>query len=340
MPAKIINRIVSLRYVTKGISRPFISHHHGFELKAFLERNTKRAAEIYTGVTSYDQLDEIINDKDIELIVINTPNDLHYEHARICLLAGKHVLVVKPVSVTSTELKDLFLIADQQDRQLLVYQNRHWDSDFQSVVQVLESQVLGKLVEAHFRFDRYKIDLGAKAFKETQGHPGNGLLYDLGPHLIDQAICLFGKPVSSHKITAVQRPGSAVADYFSIHLSFPGHINVFLTGSLLVAKPQAAFVLHGTKGSYIKHRSDVQEFQLVNHIRPYDQQYGVESDGMKGCLTTITDSAKSTSDQPLVTKGSYSGIYDAIYQTIRDHTPFPVTMEQVLWQIGLLQSEL
>jgi predicted dehydrogenase len=123
----------------KVFHAPFIKHHPGFELQAVLERHTKSAAEIYPGVISYDKLEDIINDNEIELIVINTPNDLHYAHARACLLAGKHVLVEKPVSVTSAELKDLFLIADRQHRHLLVYQNRRWDSDFQSVAQVLES---------------------------------------------------------------------------------------------------------------------------------------------------------------------------------------------------------
>jgi scyllo-inositol 2-dehydrogenase (NADP+) len=340
MSAKVIKTgLLAFGMSGKVFHAPFINHHPGFELKAVLERHTKSAADFYPGVISYDKLEDIINDNDIELIVINTPNNFHYEHARACLQAGKHVLVDKPVSVTLAELKELFLIADQQHRQLLVYQNRRWDSDFQSVAQVLKSKALGKLVEAHFRFDRYKIGLGTKSFKETPDHPGNGLLYDLGPHLIDQAISLFGKPISSHKVTAIQRPGSAVADYFSFHLLFPGQVNVFVTGSLLVAEPQAAFVLHGTKGSYIKYRSDVQELQLVNHIRPDDEQYGVESNDKKGCLTIITDDVKSTSVQPSAIKGNYPGIYEAIYQTIRNDAAYPVTREQVIWQIELLESK-
>jgi len=322
----------------KVFHAPFITHHPGFQFTAVLERHNKTAKQLYPHVISYDNLEDFINDKDIELIVVNTPNDLHFEHVRNCLLAGKHVLVEKPVSVSSAELRELFLISERMERNLLAYQNRRWDSDFLSVVEILNSKVLGSLVEAHFRYDRYKIGLGAKSFKETPGHPGNGLLYDLGPHLIDQVISIFGKPVSFNKITSVHRPGSSVVDYFSYYFLFPGQVNVFVTASLLAADSQAAFVLHGTHGSYIKYRSDIQESQLMNHIGPENWQYGIEDINMKGRLTTIVGEVKTISDQPSEIRGDYPGIYEAIYQTIRNNAPFPVRKEELIWQIEILES--
>jgi scyllo-inositol 2-dehydrogenase (NADP+) len=323
----------------KVFHAPLIDFHPGFEFWGVLERNTKTAAKFYPDVVSYDRLEDILNDENIELIVINSPNNLHYEHARTSLLSGKHVLVEKPVSVNLEELSELLRIAKQKNRHLFVYQNRRWDSDFQSVVQILENKVIGRLVEAHFRYDRYKTSLSTKSFKENPDYPGNGLLYDLGPHLIDQVISLFGKPISSHRVTAVQRPGSTVTDYFSFQLSFPDQLNVFVTASLLVAKPQPAFILHGTKGSYIKYRSDVQEFQLLNHIGPDDPFYGIESHEMKGRLTTMEGELGNTCDQPIEVKGNYPGIYEAIYQTIRNDIAFPVTSEQLIWQISLLEGK-
>ena len=317
---------------------PFIHYHQGFVLRAVLERHDKKAAKSYPEVISYDSLDDIMDDQDIELLIINTPNDLHFEHARLALRAGKHVLVEKPASVTVKQLEELFALAENQHRHLMVYQNRRWDSDFQSVKQIVESKRLGSLIEAHFRYDRYKLSLGTKSFKETSEIPGSGLLYDLGPHLLDQVISLFGKPLDSHKVTAAHRPGSAVPDYFSIQLSFPGELNVYVTGSLLTAEPQAAFILHGTKGSYIKNRSDVQEFQLINHTGPGNEEYGREHEGMKGRLTIIEGDVKKITDQPTEIKGNYPGIYDAVFQTITNNEPFPVTKEQLVLQIELLEN--
>ena len=147
----------------------------------------------------------MLQDEEVELIIVNTPGNTHFELATKALKAGKHVLIEKPIAVTSAEAKALFDLGRKVDRHVMVYQNRRWDSDFISVKKIIDSGKLGELIEVHFRFDRYKATLSPKLFKESKNVPANGLVYDLGPHLLDQAISLFGKPLSYGRTTGIYR---------------------------------------------------------------------------------------------------------------------------------------
>lgn len=316
---------------------PFLAAHPGFVLRAVTERHHKQAQQDYPELTSYDSVDALLQDSAIELIVVNTPSNTHFDLARQVLEAGKHVLIEKPLATSSAEVKALEEVGQRMNRQVLAYQNRRWDSDFQSVRQVIESGQLGQLIEVHFRFDRYKMALNTKVFKETP-IPGSGLLYDLGPHLIDQAICLFGKPLFTHKTTGTFRPHSQVVDYFSLHLHYPDSLQVFLTSSLLVAQPQAAFVLHGTQGSFSKGRTDVQEAQLQQGIAPQDARYGLETPGQEGTLTLAGADGQLTTQAYPAPKGDYTQLFDAVYQTIRHGAPYPIRLEEVRWQLEILEQ--
>ncbi len=286
---------------------------------------------------SYDSVEALLADPKIELIVVNTPSNTHFELAKQALQAEKHVLIEKPLVTSSAEVQELEELSQRMNRRVLAYQNRRWDSDFQSVKQVIDSGQLGQLIEVHFRFDRYKTALNTKAFKETP-IPGSGLVYDLGPHLIDQAICLFGKPLFSRKTTGIFRPGSQVPDYFSFHLHYPNGLQVFLTSSLLVAQPQASFVLHGTQGSFSKARTDVQETQLQQGIAPQNATYSLEAPGQEGILTLAsTDGNFTTHSQP-APKGDYMQLFEALYQTIRNGIPYPIKLEEIRWQMELLEQ--
>ena len=165
---------------------PFINTHPGFELTAVVERHDKKMAERYPDISSYNHNEELLRDKESGINIVNTPNNTHFDLAKRSLQAGKHVLVEKPIAATVAEVKELFDLAREVGKQLMVYQNRRWDSDFLSVKEVIESGRLGQLIEVHFRFDRYKTTLSPKQFKETKSMAPNGLAYDLGPHLIDQ----------------------------------------------------------------------------------------------------------------------------------------------------------
>jgi scyllo-inositol 2-dehydrogenase (NADP+) len=317
---------------------PFLQAHPGFTLKAITERSKKVAQERYPDIISYNSIDELLADEEIELIIVNTPNDTHYELATRALKTGKHVLIEKPAADTTAEVKALFDLGREQNKQVLIYQNRRWDSDFLSVKQVIESGELGRLIEVTFRFDRYKPALSPKAFKEAGDATANGLVYDLGPHLLDQLISLFGRPLSFNKVTAANREGSQVDDYFFFQLSYPNGLNVMAAASLLTAQPSPAFILHGTKGTYIKERVDVQELQLDQNIKPTDANYGLEDAGVEGKLTLINeDGSKNEKTIPSL-NGDYTGLFEAVYQSIRNSVPYPITPENILAQMELLEA--
>jgi scyllo-inositol 2-dehydrogenase (NADP+) len=338
MSSAIVTGILSFGMSGRIFHAPFVHAHEGFKFKAVLERNQKNAAQCYPDVVSYDRIEDLLNDEEIELVIVNTPNHLHYEQAKQALLAGKHVLVEKPVTANSAQLLELFDIAKAQKKHLLVYQNRRWDSDFLSVKEVIESGRLGTLIEAHFRFDRYKPLLSPKAFKETAGTPASGLVYDLGPHLLDQVISLFGKPLTSHKVTAAHREGSEVTDYFSYQLTYPNQLTVYVTSSLLVAQPLPSFILHGTAGSYIKDRCDVQEAQLDQNMKPTDPQYGIEPEGCEGQLTLMGVNNEKTLEKVPSHKGNYLNLFDAVYHTTANGALYSITDEHIAWQVELLEA--
>src|SRR5581483_4994542 len=310
----------------------------GFALKAVVERHEKKAAADHPGIISYNSIDELLDDKEIELVIINTPPHTHFEFAQKALEAGKHVLIEKPIAITSGEVKELFDLGRKVGKHIMVYQNRRWDSDFMSMKKVIESGRLGELIEVHFRFDRYKTTLSPKVFKETKGLPGNGLVYDLGPHLIDQAISLVGRPLSYEKTTGIYRQSSEVPDYFHFHLKYPHQLNVYLTSGLLIAQPTPSFVAHGTLGSYLKNRVDTQEEQLDNGIWPDQPGYGIEPDGEEGVLATVSADAQKTIEFVPSEKGNYMGLFEAAYQTIRNNALYPITEEHIAWQMEMLEA--
>ena len=316
---------------------PFLAAHPGFDLQAVVERHEARMGRDYPGVRSYPSVAALLADPALELVVVNTPSGTHAALARQALAAGKHVLLEKPVAGTAAEWQELLALARYHNRRLLAYQNRRWDTDFGAVRRVVESGRLGQLIEAHFRFDRYKPALSPKVFKETPG-PAVGLAYDLGPHLIDQAISLFGRPLAVGKVQGGFRPGTRLDDFFSLRLRYPAGLNVWLTAGLLVAAPGPAYVLHGTLGSYQKGRTDPQEAQLLAGVRPTDPAYGREPPGDEGRLTLAQpDGTLRTWPDPAA-PGNYLGLFEAVYQTIRHGQDYPIRDEQMTWQLEILEQ--
>ena len=337
-----LNKKITAGLLAYGMSgkvfhAPFLNAHDGFKFKAVVERTKKNAVKDYPNILSYSSIDELLNDEEIELVVINTPNNLHYEHSKAALQKAKNILVEKPFTATSAQAKELFKLADEVGKQIFFYQNRRWDSDFTSVKKVLASGKLGKLNEMHLRYDRYRNVIGPKAFKE-QAIEASGLLYDLGPHLLDQVISIFGKPESFHKTLGKNRRDTVVDDFFTIQLNYKDSVHVFVTSSMLVVNPQAAFVLHGVNGSFIKERADVQEEQLLSGQKLTDAGYGIEPDGKQGLLTTINENGDKTEEIIPSEVGSYLPLFDAVYQAIVAGKTYPVSREQVLIQLEILES--
>ena len=332
-------RTALLAYGMSGklFQAPFLAAHPGFDLLGGLERTERRMPLDYPGIRSYPAVEQLLADPAPELVVVNTPNDTHFDLAGRALRAGKHVLLEKPVATSLAQLEELLALAQQIDRHLLAYQNRRWDSDFGAVARVVRSGQLGQLIEVHLRFDRYKPGLNVKKFKE-EPRPGSGLLYDLGPHLLDQAISLFGQPLSAHKTVGKHRPTTQVDDFFSLHLRYPAGLNVWVSSSLLVAAPGPAYVLHGTQGSYQKARTDNQEAQLLQGVSPLAPGYGYENPGQEGRLTLASADGSLATTADAAASGNYLGLFDAVFQTIRHHVPYPVSADELRWQNALLEQ--
>ena len=227
---------------------PFISTNPHFELCKIVERSKELSKERYPDATIVRSFEELIKDPAIELIVVNTPDSTHYEYARLALEAGKHVIVEKPFTSTTEEGEELIALAAEMGLMLSVYQNRRWDADFQTVQEIISKGLLGRLVEYESTFARYRNFIKPNTWKET-GESGGGLTYNLGSHLIDQAIRLFGMPEAVFADIATMRTHGKVDDYFMIRFFRPSlapDVRVTLKASYLMREAEPRFVLHGT----------------------------------------------------------------------------------------------
>lgn len=229
---------------------PFISLNPGFELHSVWERSKKLAKEKYPSIVSRDTYESLLADDEVELVVVNTPNYTHYDYAKKALLAGKHVIVEKPFTITSAEGIELIKLAAQQGKMLSVFQSRRNDSDFKTVKKVVTEKLLGDMVETEIHYDRFNEALSPKVHKETPG-PGANILYDLGSHLVDQALQLYGMPIAVFGDLAIMRPIAKVDDYMEVLLYYPGS-RVRLKASYVVREGFPSYVLHGSKGSFLK----------------------------------------------------------------------------------------
>ncbi|WP_026897327.1 Gfo/Idh/MocA family oxidoreductase [Daejeonella oryzae] len=322
----------------KVFHAPFLDQHPGFKFSGVLERNKKSAQKDYPYIRSFDHSEDLLTNSDIELIVVNTPNNTHFEFAKQALLAGKHVLIEKPAATSIIEVKELFDLGRSVGKKVMIYQNRRWSSDFLATKEVLESGKLGQIIEIHLRFDRFRNFIGPKAFKENPV-PGSGILYDLGAHLLDQAISLYGKPLSARKTLGKYRPGSQVDDYAHLHLKYPNQLNVFITLSMLVADPQPGIMIHGTKGSFIKSFCDTQEDQLISGMKPGDAGFGEELPGKEGHLTIVNENGEKEHVLVPSTRGRYMDLFEDVFQCIRNDKDFPVKEEDILAQLEILEQK-
>ena len=314
---------------------PFIHFNPGFNFYAVWERSKNLAEKKYPGVKTYRQLEDMLADDSVELVIVNTPNYTHYEYAKKVLLAGKHAIVEKPFTVTVDEGIELITLAGKQDRKLSVYQNRRYDSDFKILKKVVANEWLGEITEAEMHFDRFKDELSPKQHKEIPG-PGNGILYDLGSHLIDQALQLFGMPLQIFADIQVARPISRVDDYFEL-LFYYKKLRVRLKASLAVREALPGYILHGLKGSFIKQRTDVQETLLQAGISPGISDWGTEPSLEMGLLHTEKD-GEIIREFVHSEQGNYGEYYDCIYQAIRHEKPLPVTAEEGLLVIKIIEA--
>jgi scyllo-inositol 2-dehydrogenase (NADP+) len=296
---------------------PLIRACDGLELSAVL---TSREHPLRVGST-----EELFERCD--LVVVASPNESHFPLARAALERGKHVVVDKPFTVALEQADELILLSHETERVLTVFHNRRWASDFLSVRKVLPKLCELFLVEANW--DRFRPEVRQR-WREQPG-PGAGLLADLGPHMIDEALQLFGMPDALSADIFAQRPGATVDDYFDLRLDYGRH-RVCLRASSLVSAPRPRFALHGSAGSFVKHGLDPQEAQLKAGMDPRDPRFGVEEHS--GALT-LPD---GTVEQVPGERGSYLDFYEAVVRAIREGAPVPVAPEDA--RDGLMLIDL
>lgn len=319
----------------KVFHAPFIHANPHFNFYGVWERSKKTANEFYPDVKSFDTLEEMLADENIELVIVNTPNATHYDYCKKALESGKHVIVEKPFVITSEQGKELIELAAKQQKKISVYHNRRFDSDFNLVKKVVTENLLGDIVEANIRYDRFREELSPKIHKEIPG-PGAGILYDLGSHLIDQALQLFGKPSSVFADIAIIRPISKVDDYFEVIL-FYADKRVILKASNLVREPLPAYVFHGSKGSFLKPRTDVQENDLIAGKVPGSQNWGVEPESGAGFLHTEIGN-EEVKKYLVPDPGNYMGYFDQMFRAIRLGDEVPVTAEDGTMVISVIET--
>lgn len=314
---------------------PFIHVHPGFELTAVVERSKHLTQQRYPYVKIYNSIDALMADASLELIVVNTPNYTHYEYTKAALTAGKHVIVEKPFTVTVAQGEELLKLAASKKLLLSVYQNRRYDSDYKIVRKVVEDGLLGDVLEVEFHYDRFKEELSYKKHKEV-AEPGTGVLYDLGSHLIDQALTIFGMPKAVWADVRIIRKDSVVDDYFELLLYYE-QLRVRLKSSYLVREALPAYILHGRKGSFIKSKSDIQEALLMKGVLPDTPDWGAEAPHEWGLLHTEIN-GKVVKEFLPGGNGNYLDYYQGIYSAIREGKPNPVTAEEGLAVVKIIEA--
>jgi len=333
---KIKTALLSYGMSGKVFHAPFLDIHSGFELVGSWERSKQLIQLDYPNVKSYGTLEEVLQD-DIDLVIVNTPVGTHFEYAKQILLAGKHAVVEKAFTTKVAEAEELRDLAKEKGLKLSVFQNRRWDSDLKTARKVLSDNVLGELVEAEFHFDRYNPILSPKGHKET-ANAGAGVLKDLGPHIIDQALYLFGFPQSVFADIRITREHSLVDDWIDILLYYPD-FRVRLKAGFFVREANPAYVIHGKKGSFLKPRGDVQEDELKLGKKPNLASWGTEASGNEGLLHTEID-GKIIKEKVPTLQGDYYDYFEGVYQSIINNLSEPVTAQEGVNVMRIIESAI
>ena len=301
---------------------PLISSVEGLNLAAALERTGNKVAERYFGVVTYRTLEEMLADSTLDLFVITTPNGTHFELARKILEGGRNVVIDKPLAVTSAEIAELMRLAAERQVLLAPFHNRRWDGDFQTVQKLLREGLLGRLVSFESRFDRWRPEIDLKKRWKNEPSNGGGVLLDLGTHLADQVLALFGKPEAVGADVACERTGANANDSFEIRLRYPG-LMVTLGANSLTLPARPRFHLRGTNGNYWKFGVDPQEAALGQITRIEDPGWGRESAANWGVLHVGVD--HSTITRPVeALLGDYRLYYAGIRDALMGKAPAPV----------------
>jgi predicted dehydrogenase len=333
---KIKTALLSYGMSGKVFHAPFLTLHPGFELLGSWERTNKLIQTDYPELSSYPSLEAVL-ESDAELIVVNTPTATHFEYAKKVLQAGKHAIVEKAFTTTVAEAQELAALAKEKGLKLAVFQNRRWDSDFKTMKKVIDEGLLGELVDAEFHFDRFTPTLSPKAHKETISG-GSGIVKDLGSHLIDQTLSIFGFPQAVNADIRITREHSLVDDSLDICLFYP-NFRVRLKAGFFNREMIPSYILQGKKGSFFKPRGDVQEDQLKLNNKPNLTDWGTEDKALEGLLHTEIDGKIIRKNIPTL-QGNYYSYFDGMHQAITNNIAEPVTAQDGIQVMQIIEAAI
>lgn len=333
MDKPIITALASYGMSGRIFHAPFLLADKRFKLVKVLERTKNESEGKIPGAQIVRDFSDLSNDPEIELIVVNTPNSLHFAMAKQALENGKHVIVEKPFTSNVVEADELIKLADKNKRILAVYHNRRFDTEFQTVRQIIEDGILGEIKLFESKIYRWKPEIGNKRWK-VEPNPGSGLLYDLGAHLIDQALVLFGHPKSIFADLAAFRENAKVDDYFNLIFDY-GSKKVLLKSFLMSAANESRFAIYGEKGSFIKYGADIQEILLDSGIMPGQNGWESNFENQQGKIYTSKGIII-----PQAVHSDYRDFFSNVALAIRDGRELLVKPRQAREVISMIELAL
>ncbi|MDC8829495.1 Gfo/Idh/MocA family protein [Alteromonas gilva] len=323
--------VVGFGYAAQTFHVPFLEAIDAFFIDGVVSSDSAKVERVLPGVRVYDNLETALQQAQFDLVIVTTPNHLHAPQTELALSAGCHVLVEKPFTLSASEAQTLVTLAKQQQRHLCVFHNRRFDGDFLTIKQLLAELAVGEVKRFENRFDRFRPQ-PRNRWRENAG-PGSGIFWDLGPHLIDQCLQLFGLPDTVSASINTLRAGGESDDAFDVNLHYPT-LQAVVGSSPFEAAPTLRFSLQGTAGSYRKYHLDPQEAQLKNHRKPGDADWAITPTEQHGVLYK----ADSHQIYPTLT-GDYTGFYTQLGKALEPGatTPVPVPADTIVNVIAVIE---
>ena len=320
---------------------PFLKQHPGFHIAGIVERSKNDSQELYPEARVYRSVEELLADSDIDLVVINTPIQTHFDYCKKAIEAGKHIIIEKPFTIDTTEAVELCRLAKEKGVFLSVFQNRRFDRDFMQVEKILQDNILGEIKEVEIRFDRYRTTPGSKIHKEDPNLPGSGALHDLGSHLVDQAVVLFGKPEAVFADIFSMKGEHTANDYFEILMYYPNQLRVRLKSSVFTKEDHYAYKIHGFNGSFLQERSDRQEDELVEGKEPiFNENWVTDLKTSDGILNYVDNNKESIRQELWSEPTSYMYFFQEIYEHLVFDNDLPSPGEEVILNMQIIDAAI
>lgn len=314
---------------------PLLRVNPNFTITHIVERHKRNSIHAFPEAQIVKSFEELCKTDELELIIVSTPDPLHYTFAKKALEYGKHVVVEKPFTQTYEQARELIDIASKKGLLLSVFQNRRWDGDFLTIKQIIENKLLGRLVEYESHFDRYRNFIQEDTWKESSDS-GAGILFNLGSHMIDQALVLFGLPNSVYADIRIHRKNGEVDDSFDVSLKY-NDLRVSTKGSYLVREAGPRYILHGTEGSFLKWGIDPQEQALKEGFLPEGNEWGKENPLEWGKLNTTINNLHFEGRIETI-PGNYGEFYENLYDSIRNGSDLLVKPEEAADVIRIIET--